>query len=78
MVCNNGNCSPNLLVTTAWYVIYKIQRSTLRLCTLAEIQRVIFNLRVHTCTNKVYFYYLMSIIRLFLVLQHINRQRQCS
>jgi len=35
-----------LLVTSAWYVIYIIQWSTLGLCTFTEMYCVIFNLHI--------------------------------
>ena len=46
VIANNGKCSLYLLVTSAWYVIYKIQRSTFRLCKVAEMQSSIFNLHI--------------------------------
>jgi len=43
----SSKLTPYQLVTSAWYVIYKIQWSTFRLCTLTVIQPVIFNLHIN-------------------------------
>ena len=50
-VSTNANFSPYLLATSAWYVIYVIQWSTLRLYMVAEIQPVIFNLHINIVTS---------------------------